>query len=145
MAGRGARSEWPIVTHTWGNDAWLFSDGHVPPAFAHVWYDRGDTGFPEQPDPKTAVTLLAVGPYSESGAEIIREREDIDDLSREESDRFADRLLASDPDTTVMYRELKFDPRHTDLVDKYGTNALDEARGLAEALFAASGITRPGQ
>ena len=151
MAGRGA--EWPILVAESQEyiGSRLFSDGNVPPAFVRTWYDEGETGLVESPDPNAAVTLIGIGLYDGAEAEL---------LSREialeadpDQDRVRDELL---DEVGVMQRrrgaaeillteQLQFDPRNVDLVTRSRSESLEVARALAARVFMAGSIEPPQQ
>ena len=121
----------------------MFSDGNVPPNFVRTWYDGGDTGLIEEPDPQAVVTVAALGPYDATEADMfIRASlsavdEEADDLMDEVDIHVNHR----GGDIIEQYRQFQFDPRISSLLG--GTEALEEARQLAAEVFAAAGIERP--
>ena len=144
MTGRGA--EWPALSYEGGTDDFrLFSDGNVPPSFVRTWYDPGDTGLVEDPDPQATVTLAALGPYDPSEADMFRRANQSEDGAEidELMDQADEHVQGRGVHIVERYRQFHFDPRVSSLIG--GTEALEEARQLAAEVFAAAGIERPAQ
>ena len=150
MAERGAG--WPTLVDESEHEGFrLFSDGNVPPSFVRTWYDEGETGLVENPDPDAAVTLIGMGIYDSAEAELLRQWNAMED--DEHQDEARDDLLDTmgihhaerGATAVILTEQFRFDPRNIDLVDRRSNESLEAARALAARVFMAGGIQPPQQ